>query len=216
MVENAEIELEPLQHEWLPERSDLGWETVRQHLVTEYKIPDWLLQKLHEQGWIYSDKKNRAVFVERTLDDEKYHGLTLSKEGYLHPTEPKIERHPDSCFWMATAEPIQQAIVLDDPLEALAIYALNETGSRKVSTLYLAAARVEQLPLDMLQNISRVRVSTSCQDEVKQILEKNVPQKMLIHPNHSESWRGVWKDWENNKQLQSEESKSITSPQIEF
>lgn len=211
MVDNAEIELEPLQHEWLPERSDRGWETVRQQLVTEYKIPDWLLQKLHEQGWIYSDKKNRAVFVERTLDDEKYHGLTLSNEGYLHPTDPKVEKHLDSCFWMATAESIQQAIVLDDPLEALAIYALDQTGSKKTPTLYLAAMRVEQLPFDVLQDVPKVRVSTSCENVVKQALKEGVPQSDLIAPRHSESWRGVWRDYVERSERQVSDQTQVTS-----
>lgn len=216
LTENAAIQLEPSRQEWLPERDDRGWETVRQNLVTEYKIPDWLLQELNQQGWIYSDQKKRAVFVERTLNDQNYHGLTLSEEGYLDPTEPTVKCHAASSFWMATHEPLEQAIVLDDPLEVLAIHGMNTTGSKNTATLYIAAMRVDQLPIDLLRDIPQVRVSTSCTDEVKQAMEKNVPHRTMIAPNHVESWRGVWKDWSNQKQIQPKESKTATPTDMQI
>ncbi|GAP99081.1 MobF family relaxase [Leptolyngbya sp. NIES-2104] len=216
ILENTVIELEPSGQEWLPERNDHGWETVRQNLVTEYKIPDWLLQELNQQGWIYSNQKKQAVFVERTLDDKNYHGLTLSKEGYLDPTEPNAKYHAASSFWMATREPLERAIILDDPLEVLAVHGINTTGSKNIPTLYIAAMRVDQLPIDLLKDIPQVRVSTSCTDEVKQAMKENVPHRTMIAPNHVESWRGVWRDWSIQKQIQSKKSKAATPPDIQL
>lgn len=193
-VGSVDLELE-LQSETngLSKRDDQQWTTVQKHLTEQYGFPPDLLNHLHEQGWLYADKRKRAVFIERDLDDENYHGLILSEAGHLYPIEPNSEHCADSSFWIGTGEPFERAVIVNNPLEVLAAYSLDERN-RDVPTLYLAATRSEQIPSSVLQEIPQVLVSETCSEQMRQSIEEQIPQAQLIAPNHSESWCEVWVD----------------------
>lgn len=178
----------------LPDRNDETWNLAKQRLKTFYKLPSELIELLYQEGWLYSDSQSNTVFVERTLEDEHYHGLVLAPTGYLHPTDPNQENHRKSCFWMATAEPFERAIILDDPTEALSLYALEHAVSLPKATLYLCARSIHQIPTDLLTIIPKLYASESCISNVRNFLKKGFPATIWIHPQHQDSWRGVWQD----------------------
>ncbi len=196
----------------LPDRNDDTWNIAKQRLKTFYKLPIELIEMLYQEGWLYSDSHSNVVFVERTLEDEHYHGLILAPTGYLHPTDSNQENHRKSCFWMATAEPFERAIILDDPTEALSLYALEHAVSRPKATLYLCARSIRQIPTDLLTIIPKLYASESCISSVRNFLRKRFPAAIWIHPQHQDSWRGVWQDRVPQHPTKSESYRS-TKPQ---
>lgn len=193
----------------VPDRDNETWNTAKQRLKSFYKIPIELIELLYQEGWLYSDSQGNVVFVERTLEDENYHGLILAPTGYLHPTDPNQKNHRKSCFWMATAQPFERAIILDDPTEALSVYALEQTVSQPTATLYLCARSIHQLPTDLLTIIPKLYASESCISSVKNFLRKRFPATIWIHPHHQDSWRGVWQDLAPQDPKKSESYRSI-------
>ena len=47
-----------------------NWQQVREYLTRSRKLPAALVDKLHQEGLIYADERQNAVFVRRTLDGE--------------------------------------------------------------------------------------------------------------------------------------------------
>jgi len=45
------------------------WPNVKQYLTRERKLPSGLVDKLHEQGLIYADANQNAVFIRRSIDE---------------------------------------------------------------------------------------------------------------------------------------------------
>ncbi len=59
----------------VPESSK--WQEVRKYLTRTRKLPSGLVDSLHEQGLIYADDKQNAVFIRRSLNESKITGATL-------------------------------------------------------------------------------------------------------------------------------------------
>jgi hypothetical protein len=53
------------------------WQGVKQYLTRQRKLPSGLVDRLHEQGLIYADQNQNAVFIRRSLDEERITGATL-------------------------------------------------------------------------------------------------------------------------------------------
>ena len=56
----------------VPEESK--WLEVKKYLTRSRKLPSGLVDVLHEQGLVYADEKQNAVFIRRTLDESKITG----------------------------------------------------------------------------------------------------------------------------------------------
>ncbi|MGB5634947.1 MAG: MobV family relaxase [Waterburya sp.] len=71
------IKTEPV-HEFTPPVPEHNkWLSVKQYLTRERKLPSGLVDKLHEQGLIYADANQNAVFIRRDLGGEKITGASL-------------------------------------------------------------------------------------------------------------------------------------------
>ncbi|MDX2214550.1 MAG: relaxase/mobilization nuclease domain-containing protein [Oculatellaceae cyanobacterium bins.114] len=195
----------------LPERKDANWNQVKQQLVTQYQFPPELLDGLYHQGWLYADQNKRPVFVERSLDDDNYHGLTLNSHGILEATEPNLEHHLYSTFWIGDDDlPLQEAVIVEHPLEALAVYVLEKVNNpNSQPTLYLSADRPEQLPLNVLKDMERVYISVQCTDAIKTHLNQQVPQAVGIDPHHPQGWQGIWREEVKTSQQQTASRRSL-------
>jgi hypothetical protein len=202
----------------LPERDDQHWTPVQNELTEQYRFPVELLHQLYEQGWLYADKKKRSVWVERSLTDESYHGLVL-EQGQFYSTDPDTSLYPESMFWVATGHPLQKVVIVDDPLEVLAGYSLDAAYNPNLKpTLYMSVDRIDQLPMDVLTETSDVRVSSRCQDPIKEFLYQKLQKISELDPEHPEGWLGVWVDQVDIDQLQSqlalaEPQKQMSRPQ---
>ncbi|MGG6283964.1 hypothetical protein ACQ4M3_20475 [Leptolyngbya sp. AN03gr2] len=175
-----------------PQADETRWAIAKQTLAY-YQFPDALIDILHEQQWLYADSKGNPVFIERTFEDNDYHGLILAEDGFFHPTNGNYKHHRTSVFWIATGYPFSRAVIADDPLEILALYSLDQETSDKGATLYFCARRQAQLPIDILETISDLYISKSCLSIVQK-LKDHFSTAMLIDPRHPDSWRGVWRE----------------------
>ena len=61
------IQTEPVREFIPPVREPNKWQKVKQYLTRNRKLPSSLVDYLHEQGLIYADENQNAVFIRRTL-----------------------------------------------------------------------------------------------------------------------------------------------------
>lgn len=195
--ENTEpqLKLEAPQNELLPQRDDNQWEPTRTHLNQEYKIPDWMIQELHRKDLLYADDKGRAVFVKRTPTGKPQHGLVINGDTTITDLVPDSDAPPTDAFWMLVGgDECQRAVIVEDPLEALAIAALDEQNEAAEPTLYVSAACIEQLPLYSLLFANRVYVSTRCEASFRELLQQSALNTVEVDPHHTDGWIGVLRD----------------------
>lgn len=186
----------------LPAREDKYWENGQALLLHTYCLPRTLIDTVYQQQWLYTDPQSNLIFIERDFNDTNYHGLVFAN-GYFYSSKPHLPIHASSAFWLANTDSIERAVILDDPLEVLSIYALEQAKSQSFSvkpTLYLSARRRSQIPFDLIATLPAVYVSESCVSEIRTICKKKLSQATFIHPNHPDSWRGVWQDHQSQPQ----------------
>ncbi|MBD2093490.1 relaxase/mobilization nuclease domain-containing protein [Microcoleus sp. FACHB-1515] len=178
----------------LPEKIEENWPGVKQQLIETCYFPQELIDQLHQQGWLYADRKKRWVFVESSMEGLHLNGLCFDFEGAkTFETFAPPEHHLNSLFRLQQGEgKIDQVIVVSDPLEVLATYALDGQVEPDKTTLYLSTIRPEQLPLEILKIASRVMLSSCCTDAIKVTLTTEVPHLQVIDPAHEQGWLGQW------------------------
>ena len=71
------IKTEPVREFTPPVPEQSKWQAVRKYLTRTRKLPSGLVNRLHEQGLIYADKNQNAVFIRRSIDEEKITGASL-------------------------------------------------------------------------------------------------------------------------------------------
>jgi hypothetical protein len=71
------IRNEPVQEFVPPVPEQSKWLSVKQYLTRTRKLPSGLVDRLHEQGLVYADQNQNAVFIRRSLDESKITGATL-------------------------------------------------------------------------------------------------------------------------------------------
>ncbi|WP_144874948.1 MobV family relaxase, partial [Hyella patelloides] len=65
------IQTEPVREFVPPVRAQEKWQKVKQYLTRDRKLPSTLVDKLYEQGLIYADDNQNAVFIRRSINEEK-------------------------------------------------------------------------------------------------------------------------------------------------
>ncbi|MCY7284793.1 MAG: DUF3991 domain-containing protein, partial [Cyanobacteria bacterium CAN_BIN43] len=53
------------------------WQQVKTYLTRERRLPSALVDQLHQQGLVYADDKQNAVFIRRDLDEQTITGASL-------------------------------------------------------------------------------------------------------------------------------------------
>ena len=71
------IKTELVQEFTPPVPDQSKWQAVRKYLTRTRLLPSALVDNLHEQGLVYADKNQNAVFIRRSLDEEKSLELLL-------------------------------------------------------------------------------------------------------------------------------------------
>lgn len=217
---NPQLELKEPQDRLLPRRDENQWEPARAYLAQEYKIPDWMLQELHRRHLLYADDKGRAVFVKRTPSGEPQHGLVVNGDNTFTDLVPDSDSPQTDAFWMLVGgDKCQRAVIVEDPLEALAIAAVDEQCEFAQPTLYISASRLEQLPLHSLLFMAQVYVSNRCEDSFKGVLHRSALKTVEVDPQHTDGWIGVLKNqsYQMHKSEQSlEQERDVKSPQWEI
>gem|GEM_PF-3890961 len=134
-----------------PSPNEHKWSAVRQYLVDKRGLPEALIDKLHQQGEVYADDKQNAVFLRKSLSGQingafkrgthknsQFKGSapgTLKKEGW---------------FMMLQGEGQLTRIVLtESPIDTISLATLE--GARNGKTLYISTDGAGDIPKQTLQ-----------------------------------------------------------------
>ncbi|MES1026597.1 MobV family relaxase [Gloeocapsa sp. BRSZ] len=152
------IQTEQLRPFVPPTLDEDKWLSVKTYLTRERRLPSSLVDNLHDAGLIYADSKQNVVFIRRTLDESTITGATLrGTAGTDNIFKGLALGSKRNAGWFhfkrggQSSDPIQRAVLVESPIDAMSFAVLDRTDSRK--TIYLSTDGAGQLPLDFLQTL---------------------------------------------------------------
>lgn len=131
------------------------WQQVKTYLTRERRLPSSLVDRLHQQGLVYADDKQNAVFIRRSLDEETITGASLrGTAGVDNAFKGLALGSKRNAGWFhfqaggQSSDPIQRAVLVESPIDAMSFAVLDRTSSRK--TIYLSTDGAGTVPLEFL------------------------------------------------------------------
>jgi len=150
------IQTEQLQPFMTPTPDVDKWLLVKTYLTRERRLPSTLVERLHQQGLVYADNKQNAVFIRRNLDEETITGATLRGTAGADNTFKGLALGSKrNAGWFhfeqggQSGDPIQRAVLVESPIDAMSFAVLDRTSSRK--TIYLSTDGAGTVPLEFLR-----------------------------------------------------------------
>lgn len=177
-----------------PQPDESQWQRVRDYLLNQRKLPDYLIDTLHQTGTIYADSHQNAVFVMRSVERETFGAFLRGTRGKDNPFKGYADDTKRDKGWFSFQmggsgsgqDSVSRVVVLKSPIDALSFAVLDQHKQNK-RTLYLVADSVRQLPLDYLNDKEVVVAYDRGGDEkAKQI-------KQIIA--HAQRQRPKGEDW---------------------
>ena len=140
------------------------WQKVKQYLTRDRKLPSGLVDKLQEQGLIYADENQNAVFIRRSIDESRITGAslrgTVGKDNNFKGLA-KGSRRFDGWFYFERGEqlsdPVRRVVLVESPIDAMSLAVLERTDSKK--TLYLSTDGAGQIPTEYLKEVGEVAIA---------------------------------------------------------
>ena len=123
-----------------------------------------MVDALHEQGLVYADDKQNAVFIRRTLDESKITGATLrgtAGENNTFKGLAKGTKRSEGWFYFQqggqSSDPIKRAVLVESPIDAMSFAVLDRNDSRR--TVYISTDGAGSIPKEFLQQLKDVVVA---------------------------------------------------------
>lgn len=130
-----------------------NWETVRQNLEQLQGLPHQLLEQLHDRGWLNANASSQAVFSLRTLGGEQTGAYILNPQSRSSSIVQESDR--SGCFWIATTNNIEKAIITSNPIETLSAIAADPTFNQN-KTLYLSLDKLDTVTQKFLSTVKEI------------------------------------------------------------
>ncbi len=134
------------------------WDKVRGYLTRERRLPSAAVDALHQQGLIYADDKQNLVSIRRDLSGHTITGASLRGTvgtDNLFKGLARGSKRSEGWFYFERGgqfvDPIQRAVLVESPIDAISFAVLDRTESRK--TLYLSTDGAGQIPLEFLRGL---------------------------------------------------------------
>jgi len=178
------IQTEQLRPFIPPTVDESKWQQVKTYLTRERRLPSSLVDHLHHSGLVYADLKQNAVFIRRSLDeqtitgaslrgtaedDNKFKGLALGSKrnaGWFH-----FQTGGQS------GDPIQRAVLVESPIDAMSFAVLDRTESRR--TIYLSTDGAGTVPLEFLRQLPNKSVVVAYDnDEAGNLMAQRVMEQL--------------------------------------
>ncbi|BBD63655.1 plasmid recombination enzyme (plasmid) [Nostoc sp. HK-01] len=187
------------------------WQQVRNYLRTERQLPSSLVDALHEQGLIYADNKQNAVFLRRSLDGQTITGASLRGTAGTNNNFKGLARgskRSDGWFYFLrggqSSDPVQRAVLVESAIDAMSIAVLERTDSRQ--TVYLSTDGAGHIPVDFLRALPAKSVIVAYDHdaaglELAQKVMSVLPNSVCKVPN-AKDWNEELKNYLNFEQQQ--------------
>ncbi|WP_265278281.1 toprim domain-containing protein [Nostoc sp. KVJ3] len=200
------------QPQFVPPPEDESKRQVLQYYLTQKRaITNFLVQPLQRQGLGYIDQQAQVVFIKRGLDGSKSGALVWdtaridnrcteypeNSDG-LRPAGG--DRSPGWFHFKLGGEPddkIERVYLCSSPIDALTMAEIDRNahkGQPPVRTMYMAVDDQDNLPFELLRNISRIGLAFNNDDlgnEAAQVVQEMLPQAKRIAPKGL-SWNEVF------------------------
>lgn len=173
-----------------PAVDESKWSGVRGYLTRQRKLPSSLVDRLHESGLIYADRRQNAVFLRRTMDQSKVTGASLRGTAGANNTFKGLARgskRSQGWFYFEqgeqSADSIKRVVLVESPIDAMSLAVLERTDSRK--TLYLSADGAGQLPLEFLRSVEEVAIAfdnDAAGEEMAEKIKSELPEAVRKTP----------------------------------
>ena len=146
----------------VPEQSQ--WQSVKQYLTRTRLLPSGLVDRLHEQGLIYADQNQNAVFIRRSIDESKITGATLrGTAGSDNQFKGLVKgsKRKEGWFYFERGEQsgdsVRRVVLVESPIDAMSLAVLERTDSKK--TLYLSTDGAGGIPIEYLKEVKDVVIA---------------------------------------------------------
>ena len=155
------IRNEPVQEFIPPVPEQSKWLSVKQYLTRTRLLPSGLVDRLHEQGLVYADQKQNAVFIRRSIDEDKITGASLrgtAGSDNQFKGLAKGSKRKEGWFYFERGEqsgdPVRRVVLIESPIDAMSLAVLERTDS--VKTLYLSTDGAGGIPIEYLKEVKEV------------------------------------------------------------
>ena len=182
-----------------PAPHEQHWQQVRAYLTNTRKLPGALVDRLHEDGSLYADEYQNAVFLRRSFKDEVTGASlrgTVGNNNSFKGLAPGTRRTGGWFMLGNRAEPddapIEKVVVCESPIDALSYATLHPSQQR---TLYLSTDGAGSVPVEALRQIPQILLALDddpAGEAMADQLKEELPQ--------AERQKPTAKDW--NEALQ--------------
>ncbi len=175
------IQTEPVLEFTPPVPEQSKWQAVKKYLTRTRLLPSGLVDSLHQQGLVYADQNQNAVFIRRSMDEEKITGASLRgtagddntfkglakgtkrKEGWFHFHQGE-----------QSSDPIKRVVLVESPIDAMSLAVLERTDSQK--TLYVSTDGAGQIPTEFLKEVKEVVIAYDNDEPGREMTQKVMSQ----------------------------------------
>ncbi|MBC1281078.1 plasmid recombination protein [Nostoc sp. UCD121] len=162
------IQTEPRSQFAPPVEDKANWSAV-EHYLTQFRgIRSDCIQMLHNQGLVYADQQQNAVFVMRNLEGQRNGAFLRGTRGENNTFKgyEKGTKRSDSWFYFSLGgkanDKTSTAILCKSPIDAISRAMLEYLKRGDVPperTVYMAIDDIKSLPLERLQKVPNILVA---------------------------------------------------------
>ncbi|MBN3945030.1 MAG: relaxase/mobilization nuclease domain-containing protein [Nostoc sp. NMS7] len=181
--------------QFTPPPEDESLRRVLQEYLTQQRgITNFLVQPLQRQGLAYIDQQAQVVFIKRDLNGEKSGALVwdtarLDNRAFKYPDSDRSEGWFHFKLGGEPDDKIERVFLCDSPIDALSMAEIDRDGHSRqppVRTMYMAVDDPDNLPVELLRNISRIGLAFNNDDrgnEASLLVQEMLPQAKRIAPS---------------------------------
>jgi hypothetical protein len=184
------------QPQFTPPEEDESLRRVLQYYLTQQRgITNFLVQALQRQGLGYIDQQENVVFIKRDLDGEKSGALVWDTARIDNRCTEYPENSDRLQGWFhfklggEAEDKIERVYLCSSPIDALTMAEIDRNGHKGQPlprTMYMAVDDPNDLPFELLRNISRIGLAFNNDDQgdgAAQAVQSKLPQAKRIAPS---------------------------------
>ncbi|WP_414552533.1 MobV family relaxase [Anabaena sp. CCY 0017] len=208
-------QLEPRPQFVPPSADERQWHKIENYLTQKRELLPSFIQAVHEQGLIYADEQQNAVFLMRNLDGEttgaflKGTGEDNSFQGYV-----KESKRTQGWFHLKLGgeqnREIEKVVLCQSPIEAMSFATLEmevQQGIPKTRTMYMAVDSPKSLPVEFLRTVPAVEVAYDndhAGNETARMIMEQLHHAMRVKPK-GKDWNETLCAWRKQQEQQRRE-----------
>lgn len=182
----------------VPERNQDNWPDVKDYLTQTRKLPEQQIQRLYDQGLIYADEHQNAVFLRRSFEGEITGASLRGTAGKNNQFKGLAAGTRRSQGWFYTESdhegPIQQVVLCESAIDCLSYQTLHPPEEK---TIYLSMDGTGYVPTEQLQQYPKITLALDNDAAGQQMAQKLKDDLLQVQIQTPED-----KDWNQDLQVE--------------